>query len=494
MKNHALIQVAQTQETAVQLIQEDGYGFRYAYARSTESRNGGDVGQDYLAILQQPGSLAFALCDGVGQSFYGNLAAKFLGDALVDWLMSLSPERLSSPELAGELSLYLDSLKNEAAGMVQQYPLPENIPPMLQQVLEKKRSMGSESTLVAGRIEFSTDTVLLIWMGDSRLRIWDQQEETTQILGDTFLTAERWSTRRGPVGTVHVFCGLPAQVKRLTAYSDGLAVLDNRLKGTPPGNGTVNRIITEVSQDLASDDISYFEFWFGPAPFTEKSPGAVTGLQLITTPTGTRLTWSPVPQAGMYEVETLDTSERRVIQKTEHQWMELPPDPVAARIVSVRVRAVEGENVGEWSEPFRWIYPPAEIHPEAKRNDVFPMEDSQPVPVERLEPEHIPSGTSGKLPARRKRIWRIILLLLAVLLAVICVITSIRRNGEERQNQSATQTPVVLTATSLKSNDSLILPMETSTPTFTQTPSSSLLPTVIIGQPDLRQTGTPPKP
>src|SRR5690349_24469105 len=60
------------------------------YNRSIDSIQANTIGQDYVVFRYGPTDLTFAVCDGVGQSFMGDLAARLLGDALVDWLWDAS--------------------------------------------------------------------------------------------------------------------------------------------------------------------------------------------------------------------------------------------------------------------------------------------------------------------------------------------------------------------------------------------------------------------
>src|ERR1041385_7373312 len=90
MRQEAL-QVAQDRETPVRAERYAAFSWRYAYARSADTRKVGDPGQDYLTFRYEEGVFAFALCDGVSQSFFGDLAARILGDALLTWLWQRPP-------------------------------------------------------------------------------------------------------------------------------------------------------------------------------------------------------------------------------------------------------------------------------------------------------------------------------------------------------------------------------------------------------------------
>ena len=64
----------------------DAYRVGLSYCRSMECRISGEPGQDYDAYRVGRGSLQFCVCDGVGQSYFGDAAARFIGDLLITWL------------------------------------------------------------------------------------------------------------------------------------------------------------------------------------------------------------------------------------------------------------------------------------------------------------------------------------------------------------------------------------------------------------------------
>jgi hypothetical protein len=272
------VQIAQDRELPVQTGRNAGFAWRYAYARSSDSREAGDPGQDYLLFRYDDTRLVFALCDGVSQSFFGEIAAYFLGNKLVRWLWQGLPPGMSATELASAISTLLDNLTSPATEFVRAYPLPKNIPPMLNDVLEGKRALGSETTFICGEIALPADGLpegraLLAWMGDSRLRLWGEAGERTHELGGTFQMWERWSTHRGIVmGTPHVAL-MPVQqggrraLTHLLAYSDGAAGLDPLTHS--PSNSALRDIISRAGESSVSDDIALLEVWLdGGAPDT----------------------------------------------------------------------------------------------------------------------------------------------------------------------------------------------------------------------------------
>lgn len=293
------LQLRQHGETnAVSFLKpEEPFYYRFAYARSADSRSNDDTGQDYLALCKDNGRLAFVVCDGVSQSFFGDLAAEFLGKNLVQYMYKLSTPLVPGESTHQQLAQYLQEISEIASQEIAAYRYPDEMPGMIQVVLEKKRQMGSESTFVAGIIDLANDWYSLAWMGDSRLRLWSTNGEITAQLGDAFHTRERWSSRKGLVGELHIFSGVKSEIKHLMAYSDGLAILDRAIHADGCSNAALDMLIEETRQQPASDDTSLFEWWSN-IPYFETSPAKPAGFQqkeLV-------CEWQPVENASRYEI------------------------------------------------------------------------------------------------------------------------------------------------------------------------------------------------
>jgi hypothetical protein len=357
MEQPGCARIPQIHETAVQLNRGSDFAYRYAYARSADTRLADDTGQDYLTFRRDGQTFIFALCDGVSQSFYGDLAARFLGDSLLAWVGDGLPANLNRVTIRSVLTEYLQALTPSATELVQQRPLPEDIPAMLRDVLEQKRGMGSESTFVCGRIDLPTPQfpqgrIVFAWMGDSRLRLWGPDGERSGDLGGEFKTEQRWSSRRGPVGgEPHVFViSLEQDGRRvlfgLMAYSDGLSSLDRRTRS--PSNFALQDLIDQAGKAATSDDIAFLEVWLGPLPErVEALP--LLAPQLLETALQAkhlRAAWRSVPGADRYEVKLRD-GEAQTWKVNSTTWESPPLDPGRYQ---VQVRAVRDEEPGEWSE------------------------------------------------------------------------------------------------------------------------------------------------
>ena len=314
MSNSQSYRVNPETETPPQVVRGKNYSYRYAYARSADCRVENEVGQDFLVFYETEDAFLFALCDGVSQSFFGDIAARVLGDGLMEWL-GQSPTTSNLSLLQKSLSAFLGGLTEPGNAAVQKYAIPTDLAPMLQEVLEEKRALGSESTFVCGRIDMPSEAlpqgrVLLAWMGDSRLRFWGGGGERTSELGDTFHTNQRWSTKHGPVNGephIHIMALTDSHgkhaIQRLMAYSDGLALIDN-IDATV-SNFRLNDLIYKEWKSSTSDDVSFLELWLDKLPdIVDKEPSKKVSDLTLKQGDNQRVTlnWKRVPRAISYEV------------------------------------------------------------------------------------------------------------------------------------------------------------------------------------------------
>ncbi|AWP27020.1 PP2C family serine/threonine-protein phosphatase [Paenibacillus sp. Cedars] len=238
----------------------DLFTCRYAYGRAAESVKLSEKGQDFLAFSLNEDVCRFVLCDGVGLSYRGDVASRLLGQGLMEWLEN--QEELSSASLERKLK----ELSLEADRELRDLSVDSTTPMLLREVLEEKQRMGSEAMYICGRIELPTrfrrkGRLWLAWQGDSRVRLWHKQRELTSLFGDHFRTAERWSSRIGPVGgKPHVYSSrLDHESEyRLQLYSDGLNDLDAVMEHIP--DEQVQVLMNALHTDGLEDDASFLEF------------------------------------------------------------------------------------------------------------------------------------------------------------------------------------------------------------------------------------------
>jgi hypothetical protein len=242
--------IDQDRESACEWMEHARYRFRYAFARAPETRIAGDSSQDYLELAWDETGLAFALCDGVSESFFGGFAARLLGRSLINWLLNPSHALTDPQQVSMRLAAVLASLVDEAKSLVQDVRLPDDMSPLIGMVLEQKRAIGSESMFTAGRLDLARERVTLAWLGDPRVRIWCADIEQSLSPGSE---RERWSSSRGPLGQPHVFTAPLGTHSRIVTYSDGCAVLDTRTTWDDFES------IADAASHASSDDASLLE-------------------------------------------------------------------------------------------------------------------------------------------------------------------------------------------------------------------------------------------
>ena len=268
MQENTIIKIPRTEDTFTQEIPCGKFTVRYAYARSAESRLEDEPGQDYLTFNQSNKSFCFVVCDGVSQSFFGDLAAQVLGDGLIQWLIAQN-SNIGKKQLTPSLHSHLVALTGPGSQIVESHQIDKDIPAMLESVLEEKRTLGSESMFFCGRIdlpgkEFPRGRVLFSWMGDGRIRTWNRKKELTKNLGLEQETGKRWSTKKGLVGgDPGFFLGALASPTRkylyqhILAYTDGFVLLD---KEKPPvSNKKYDQLIEQSLALPENDDLTMIE-------------------------------------------------------------------------------------------------------------------------------------------------------------------------------------------------------------------------------------------
>lgn len=235
----------------------------YLYARSNDSVAANTTGQDYLAFCYDEHNLTFAVCDGVGQSFMGDLAARILGDGLNDWLWSLEEPPADAESFSQAVTEALNRLTEAGREAVAAFRLPDHLPPILVQALDQQRKYGSESMFVAGRLALGGDHpwIALCWLGDSPVAAIDLDGELVD-LGPRGHTSERWNANTGVKGEIHAWVGSAERVARVAGYTDGLATTH------VPTDADLARLMQNWVSDPPADDASIFDVRLAPSPET----------------------------------------------------------------------------------------------------------------------------------------------------------------------------------------------------------------------------------
>ncbi|SFF06594.1 hypothetical protein SAMN05428981_11416 [Bacillus sp. OV194] len=255
----------QKKETPVSSVYRDPFSIRYGYARSSETQEADDSGQDFLAFEVKDRSLVFAVCDGVSLSFCGDLAARFLSGKLIQWLGELpADEYRDEAGVKEKLASYLTELTVEGTETIRKHRLPNFMPPILREVLEEKRTKGSETMFICGRIDMADEMtsqagMFLASSGDIRLRVWNSSGEVTSDGKMQPETKKRWSTKDGLIGgDIHTVTGQSfGEVRRIAVYSDGFSAIDG-LKQLP-STDQLQILVKKSLQSPLSDDLSFLD-------------------------------------------------------------------------------------------------------------------------------------------------------------------------------------------------------------------------------------------
>lgn len=400
MNTHTQIILPQETETPVTFRDDGVFYTRYAYARSADSAKNQDKGQDFLTFWISDSRIAFALCDGVSQSFYGDLAARLLGNRLLEILTTLDLAQ-NETRLLSIISNELQTLTTTASSAVSQLKLPDHISPLIAGVLEKKRQIGSESTFVAGAIDLTQGYACFFWMGDSRLRLFSNEREVTNQLGETFQTQERWSTRKGLVGNLHLYRTPATTLTHFAAYSDGFSYLDRAMLNRaqrPFSNRAIQQFIVDAAKMPSSDDISFLEVWLQNAPrFPRQEPVSPPFLQdssIKRENKGITVHWQSLPNVSEYEIRLCSQNGSTItsIKTTAPEWRSIELDP---QVYAIEIRCWHDGEPGLWSDPVT-LSNAAPVSLPAQppmRDSVTPKPSFQPPPSPKPQPSNFPTST-----------------------------------------------------------------------------------------------------
>lgn len=245
----------QTKETILQEKRSEFFTYRYSYMRAKETQDLNESGQDFLAFQDNGNSSTFVLCDGVGMSFHGEIAAKFLGMKLLHLF-----EILERDNAFTMLNTCLQNWTEEGREEVKRFSLPKEIPWLLRDVLEEKRKQGSESMFLCGKVEITPNAelanVTIITHGDSYVYLFQDWKKYEDCIEGKRSVEKRWSTHRGIIGgDVEVFFKTLSrkQVNRIVIHSDGLMAL------TDYHSKEILKEIQRAQRSPTSDDISFLD-------------------------------------------------------------------------------------------------------------------------------------------------------------------------------------------------------------------------------------------
>lgn len=263
----AIIELDQTFETPVTEYQRGNFKIRYAYSRSRETIEINERGQDFLVFKVKQNQCIFALCDGVGNSFFGGIGSQMLGESLVKWLSdTLSNGKINDNQLdylTNDLYTYLNNVAKICHELIKNKDLSKF--PELQQDAYKLQiqSGGTQSNFTCGFIDGPSEQkpngqIFLFWLGDARLKIYQNKHDLTSSLNANWNSKEGWASNKGVHGEIHSFCTNINEIDTVISYSDGLLPYENQI--LPGINAdTLSKAIKSLLHLPKSDDVSFIE-------------------------------------------------------------------------------------------------------------------------------------------------------------------------------------------------------------------------------------------
>jgi Protein phosphatase 2C len=263
------LEIDQATETFLRSFLRSAATVRLFSARCQEAQAQGLPGQDYARVVskQDGSSICFCVCDGVGSSYKGDFAARYLAVRLVDWLQTLT----SVPKRPGKISRVVQSLLARWAPQAQSelahLNLPSETPELVREVLEDLRdNYGSETVFFCGRIDRVRKgsqaspahciRALFCWMGNVSACLVGGPDRQSS-LGDQSNDYNRWSTARGCRGKVSSRVFVLNTLESLLVHTDGLDSMAEELVHFD--DGELQLRIQQLLRLPTNDDMTLLE-------------------------------------------------------------------------------------------------------------------------------------------------------------------------------------------------------------------------------------------
>lgn len=307
----AIIESEQTRIIPLTQVVRGPFYFRYAsYPKREDAESGSGLhSEDYIVTDIEPYRGLFALCDGVGTSFYGNIGSQFLGETLLGWLRSLMsrPEFLQSENfgmdklgaLRQELKAEIDRSANAANSIVMSKDLSQQHREIRLAEEMQRNDFGTQSNFVCGLIlpkssGHPNGLLLLFWLGNARIRLFrrigEKYEDLTSRSGwgqNPQQLKEVWSSKEGAVGQIYSYYTSLSEVTHVLAYSDGLESVEEKIQ---PGFGVIPfKELVDQAQLIKDDDVSFVEIMAIPEDLAVYADDIVSKIRAQPVPVGESL-------------------------------------------------------------------------------------------------------------------------------------------------------------------------------------------------------------
>lgn len=257
----------QTTETNIQTKECEGFDIHFAYSRKNERISDNSIGEDFLVFQQNGEKLCVALCDGVGSSFMPHLVSELLGQNINNWLWGFQDYSIPIDNLKVSFRSFLEELSGEPSDKINHHAISEKYGRRSVIAQEMKREKGGESVFISSLIDKAKDYALFVWMGDSRIHLWDRNGEIGKPFEEIIekvlsrnndQVIDYWSTQKGAVGELNIFKTKLSELSLISIYSDGLKKLDAYINSYPD-HESIQNLIENQFYAPDSDDISFIE-------------------------------------------------------------------------------------------------------------------------------------------------------------------------------------------------------------------------------------------
>ncbi len=271
-----LIETDQSRDIKLTEIARGPFLLRYLSYRKSEDAALNLRSEDYIVSEINPEKTVFGLCDGVGSSFYGNIGSQILGEVLLNWLGKVAGPNNFDPDkpqtankwlekLTAELTAELNNRTVFATSVVQKKELTSQNEMVRMAESTQRDDFGTQSNFACGIVwpaspSLPKGLVLLFWLGNARLRLFNQNKDLTSLLGwgkDPDQLLEVWSSKDVVIGRVYSFVTDLSKVTSIIAYSDGLENAEEHIH--PNLDGERLEALVQHSQSIKDDDATFLE-------------------------------------------------------------------------------------------------------------------------------------------------------------------------------------------------------------------------------------------
>ncbi len=157
---------------------EEGMAVIYAgYRRCSDFDLGNHAGQDYISLRADERTVVGVVADGVGQSFYGDLAGRRVAKYLLEFLWTHRATPPSDQELTHALLTEAKAFESE----VNEFAIPSHLTPLLREALAITRAKGSQAVFAAFIFDLSHPLVHVYQVGDVDVYIFYEDQATERI-------------------------------------------------------------------------------------------------------------------------------------------------------------------------------------------------------------------------------------------------------------------------------------------------------------------------